>query len=483
MSEFEIINGTLVRYNGDELDVIIPSEVIQINKNAFENNPNLTSISVPKSVNFIGDNAFKNCINLKKIIIYSNNLNIGKSIFKNCNNIEIVYYGKDKNKLFLCEKIKSIFAPNLLLNSISSFYKQKYINGFIKEFKNINNINDEVLSQYVRHITKNKTRFFEIFDEDYCLFMIKNKILKLNDIDYLIDKLTKTNQVELIANLLDYKNKNFSLNQIEREFEKTLFGEKKVSFSNLKPLWDIEKNENETYEIFGYKGKKTEIEIPFCVSNSFVEKVSLNGKYNNKNINNYLFLKKIIIPNGITEIKDFAFTHLKNVETILIGNSVEIIGESAFKNCQNLSNLVLPKNLKSLKNNAFSNCKNLTNIKIPSDVKIIEKFTFSNCTNLLNVNMENVELIGEQAFSFCLSLRKIILSNNLKQISKYAFYNCINLKDIVLSKNIKQIKKGAFDNCFNLKNIYYLGTEKDWKKINIESKNKCFELANIYYFN
>ena len=76
---------------------------------------------------------------------------------------------------------------------------------------------------------------------------------------------------------------------------------------------DIEKLENGNYNILGYKGNKTEIEIHYKIEDGFVESVSLYAgselsQQRKKNI------EKIIIPSGIKKIKDDAFKIFFNLK-------------------------------------------------------------------------------------------------------------------------------------------------------------------------
>ena len=87
--------------------------------------------------------------------------------------------------------------------------------------------------------------------------------------------------------------------------------------------------------------------------------------------------KKIVVPDGVKTIENFAFFSLDNVESIELPDSVEIIGRCAFSASGKLETVKLSENLDILSDNAFSGCTSLKNITIPESVKYVgcEAFT------------------------------------------------------------------------------------------------------------
>lgn len=71
-----------------------------------------------------------------------------------------------------------------------------------------------------------------------------------------------------------------------------------------------------------------------------------------------------LIPEGITDIGDFAFRHesFDGFKSIVLPHSVEYIGESAFENANNVKFIVLSGGIKRIGTNAFARCKQLDSI-------------------------------------------------------------------------------------------------------------------------
>ena len=68
-----------------------------------------------------------------------------------------------------------------------------------------------------------------------------------------------------------------------------------------------------------------------------------------------------LIPEGITDIGDFAFRHesFECIKSIVMPNSIEYVGESAFENAGNIKYIVLSGSIKRIGINAFARCKQL----------------------------------------------------------------------------------------------------------------------------
>lgn len=133
----------------------------------------------------------------------------------------------------------------------------------------------------------------------------------------------------------------------------------------------------------------------------------------NKKGENLSYLRKlidgnghIIIPNGVTEIYEYAFNELTELTQITIPNSVKKIGKSAFKGCIRLRSIVLPDKITGIRESTFEGCIGLTNVQFPSGLKKIENKAFSGCVFLSEITMpSNTVKIHKNAFDGCVDLK------------------------------------------------------------------------------
>ena len=96
-------------------------------------------------------------------------------------------------------------------------------------------------------------------------------------------------------------------------------------------------------------------------------------------------IKDLIIPNGVTTIKQAAFYECSGLTSVVIPNSVTIIGESAFASCTGLTSIEIPNSVTSIRRSAFAGCSGLTSVTIGNSVTSIGSYAFENCKNLRQV--------------------------------------------------------------------------------------------------
>ena len=92
MKDFEIEDGILIKYVGEDTTVIIPEGVVKVDKFAFEDS-NIEEIILPSTVEAISDVAFNETPNLQKLVVSADNPTY-------CS-IDGCLYSKDKKRFIL----------------------------------------------------------------------------------------------------------------------------------------------------------------------------------------------------------------------------------------------------------------------------------------------------------------------------------------------------------------------------------------------
>ena len=119
---------------------------------------------------------------------------------------------------------------------------------------------------------------------------------------------------------------------------------------------------------------------------------------------------ELVIPEDVTEIKDYAFSNF-NITELQIGSSVVSIGKEAFLGAS-LTSCLIPENVASLGERAFAKCDSLTTITFGDGIKEIPNKVLDGCSSLAEVVFgKNVELIAHDAFSMSteeLPVKKIV---------------------------------------------------------------------------
>ena len=186
-------------------------------------------------------------------------------------------------------------------------------------------------------------------------------------------------------------------------------------------------------------------------------------------------VKRVIIPEGVTEIAAEAFSNCSNLKEIVLPSTLKTIGNSAFNECKQLISCVLPEGLETIGDSAFSNTA-LSSIEVPesvtsigeyafayskimiavikSNISVIENGTYSNCKNLQIVNYkENITSIGNYAFDSCSLLAKLKITEDLEGIGNSAFYGSGIISMDLSNTKVTVINNYTFDNCKRLKTV------------------------------
>ena len=119
-----------------------------------------------------------------------------------------------------------------------------------------------------------------------------------------------------------------------------------------------------------------------------------------------------IIPNGTTEIEDYAFSWSQELKSITIPTSVTKIGNRAFNECWGLTSITIPNSVTKIGYEAFYECKNLKEIILfqtdPSKTEVTERSGLQKAQITLYVPNEGVAAFQKDSFwSECAAIKPI----------------------------------------------------------------------------
>lgn len=209
-------------------------------------------------------------------------------------------------------------------------------------------------------------------------------------------------------------------------------------------------------------------------------------------------LTSVIMSNQIPDIGNKFFYNCKNLTSVTISNECTNIGKSAFFGCSSLKTIIIPDKVTNIGDNAFASCVNLRDIHLGKKISQMNATVFSNCSNIKYVNWnipslekfgfnftkldsitfgdavlripdeicdgqsslvkaniisDKITVIGEKAFSGCVSLPTIHFPNALQKIKSNAFKD-VPLYSITIPIGVNEIGVNAFSGC-NPKIVYW----------------------------
>lgn len=484
--EFSKVDGgyAVEKYIGMENKVIIPDvfegePILEIGICAFESNLNCQEISIPNTVKTVREcaffyceflenikfsenlikierNAFFGCTFLTNIILPKNLEYVGEQAFASCGLTTVV--AESENTVLG----KDVFEGNYFLSEISAnlwkyLDKEQILNVILFEFQrfhNLSKVEQKEITTFVKRRSYLKKGIFESDNIDAISALIDNKIkLSLEDLNDYLEISIKEERVKVTAVLLDYKNKNFTQQEIEAQKQRAELvelGLEPPTFKELSRKWLCKKTKDGIV-IKGYLKSQVKEIIPKSLDDG----------------------TKII---DIHSANDFS-----PIEELVILAEIESLRPETFASCNTLRTVHLPNTLKDIGNACFNKCENLESINFPDEITHLPPEMFADCKKLKYVHLPQ-SLVSIKTdpwamgfFAYCLGLEKVVLPPSLTDIQKGIFNGCTSLKEVTIPKGVTEIGSYAFNNC---KNLQPLILPKDLQKIGDSAFANCYKMLN-----
>lgn len=417
-SHYEVVGS-----NGD-IDIVIPSTyegvpVTVIQEKAFYRNGKVKNIVIPSTIKEIKRNAFDLTFNLSKVdylgtmndwfdINFENELSNPMNIAN-----EIMIDGKNVNEVVLDESITSI-ENQLSGFNITSLSLPEGISIMDGAFRNCIYLEEVVLPTTLEAIPNNL--FFNCIS------------LKHIDIPESVKSIGKSAFYGCVS-----MNEIFIPNSVETIEE--------GAFSSCHKIEEIILSDNvETIgrsaflDCKSLKNVKLPANLEVISSNLFASCSSL---------------EKIDIPNTVTVIEESAFAACYYLNDIELPTGITTIEYGTFAFCYSLEEIELPTGLLSIGQEAFSACYNLKSITIPETVIEIKSSAFQLCEGIEYLVLPALlEKVDASIFG-CGMIKNIYVSCAKEDTSSWDE----TWSDSLTSRYDEATKKWFI----NDNNIYYLG--------------------------
>jgi hypothetical protein len=199
----------------------------------------------------------------------------------------------------------------------------------------------------------------------------------------------------------------------------------------------------------------------------------------------------LTLPEGITEIGQYAFYNHRQITSVLLPDSVTKIGAHAFAYCVELQSMTIPASVTEIGNHAFYNCTGLKELQFSEGLTAIGEHAFYYCTAIESVTFpDSLKKVGVYAFSGCAikevyvpSLQiwcsigfegwwsnpvqcgatvyidgktlsgDLVIPEGTTEIGAYAFYKMTSLTSVTFPESLTKIGEGVFYGCTGLTEI------------------------------
>lgn len=461
--DFNIKNGVLVRYYGNDEDVVIPDGVTSIGEGAFMDCFSLASITIPEGVTSIGEDAFNFCESLTDITIPKSVTSIGYGAFSNCSSLTDITIPERVTKIYdctflYCSSLVNITIPERVTSigerafsncsSLTSIIIPKNVTSIgYGAFRECTSLTDITIPERVTSIGESAF--------DGCSSLISVTIPKS------VTSIGKRAFRECSENLILHVKKGSYAERYASENNVWFVNGETSKPIKIKRLTNTNVSISRSSYTYDGKAKKPSIKVQ-------------DGRNTFKKGKDYTVTYKNNIKAGTASVtvtgkgnckgtvtKRFTITIKKNyihkagtLKYRVTGtSSVSVIGVSR----SNAVKVNIPQTVEiggkmfevtAVGKNAFRNNKKITSLTIGGSVKIIEASAFAGCTNLRTVLIgSEVTKIGNSAFWNCKKLDTMIIDTaRLKKVGKNAFKGIRVSAKIEVPEKKMSAYKGIFAN-------------------------------------
>lgn len=228
-------------------------------------------------------------------------------------------------------------------------------------------------------------------------------------------------------------------------------GEEFTIGSNVEKIWGYAFESTQNLKKVVIPDSVTEI-MPWAFNLSSITSVSIGAGV--KTIPEYAFasskLKSLQLDGNVSTIEGNAFSYCADLQTVTFGAKVKTIKTQAFIQCIKLTEIIIPDTVTKLESYVFAETSSVKSIVIGSGIDEIPDYAFSSSTiNVAKPTVtigSNVKKIGQFAFEN-VKVESITIPAGVKSIGQGAFKGCAKLKSIVIPNTVEEILEGAFQDC------------------------------------
>ena len=137
----------------------------------------------------------------------------------------------------------------------------------------------------------------------------------------------------------------------------------------------------------------------------------------------------VIVPEGVTDIGNYAFAYNNNVKTVILPSTVTNLGRGF--DSSTVEKVVLNEGLTTISSRAFRRTYDLKEVVIPSTVTTVADNAFQSSGIKHIVFPESVTSIGDSCFTGS-TVESVVIAGKNVRIDRFAFRDCPNLTSVTI---------------------------------------------------
>ena len=176
-------------------------------------------------------------------------------------------------------------------------------------------------------------------------------------------------------------------------------------------------------------------------------------------------ITKLDIPDGVTEVKDYAFAGCQSIVSAELPETVTHLGECAFIECYSLKTLSLPKSLETVGGQMYTYNHCAEKVDFQGSIKDWCKIEFTFVGYVGAMRFGRTLLMGADLYIQGNLIENLVVPETITTLKDCTFMGCKSIKTVTISASVTSIERQVFAGCENLQTITFKGTVAQWNAI------------------
>lgn len=465
---FELQDSVLKQYHGQAARIALPNGITEIGNNAFADCDFLHEIVLPDGITRIGERSFAGCVSLSRVVFPQSLRMVGNEAFKGCESLREVKFRGALTQVGVgafsgCTGLEAVsFECPIEKIGYDAFYGCSSLTEFSVgnasfSYKSVGGVLFDYDGKHLVRYPAGKP------DREYTV--PEGVVTVLDGAFYGCGRLERavlSKDVKLIGSSA-FRECTALKSVVLPENLETI---KNSAFQGCKSLVRVDLPAYVAYigaYAFSHCTKLAAVTLPPKLTELCLGVFEACSS-----------LKSVVLPDSMIKIGEKAFLHSGLVE-LFVPYSTTRIEKLSFAECGKLHYIFLSGRINQIAANAFESCSPALVIYGMNDtvaaefaekrqIKFERMFSLDTGAGAGAYTLRkyygvfsyitlppDVNIIGEEAFLECRSLRRIVIPSNVGEIGASAFARCDKLEAVSMTNLVMRIGEHAFDGCVSLK--------------------------------